>query len=1196
MDGGHLRVELPAVLDSGLRFLHQFLGAGFVAEGEHLVARLVVGVILQRDGRLFGFDGERILARQGETRVVAIDRPGARIDGELLLLQAARQVVAVRDAVTVGDDERGAVVGFGFDEGAQRLLVVEAHRHARHVDVAVGHGDQAEVLLGESLAAHRELGDRRHGRGFAGLSAGVGIDFRVQHQHVDVAPAGEDVVQPAVADVVGPAVAADDPDGTLDEAVGYGEEFAGAGVFAGGEFFPQRRDALALFGDARLGGLVRRQQAVHQRLSDLGGEGRQKFTRVFVLLVEREAHPQPELGVVFEERVRPGRAASVRAHRPGSRRQVAAVDGGAARGVGDDGAVAEELRDEFDVGRLAAAGAGAAELEERAEQLRIFDRGGVEQRAVQVGDGEEEIPVGRFRFAQGRLRRHVEGLAPDLRLVLRGAGVHAQRAAGAVFGRDLHGVGEALRKFLEFRRHVFERFRRVGREFFVVDLLADDRVRADEHALAALDAQVGFPDRDFERQVALLPLGGAGREGAVHGEGGDGDVVALVVNDRAEDFLDERGRVRRDRGPARRLRRDLRRDLDLEQVGDGRVHRVEVLTDDGLAALAVGLLDAAFDLGDGGFARQHAADGEEGRLHDGVHAPAHAGLLGHFVAVDDVEFEFLFDDVLLHFQREFAPDLVGGIHAVEQEDRAFLGVFQHVHALEEGELVTGHEVGLIEFDQIRRADGLRPEAQVRDRHRAGLLGVVVEVALGVVVGLFADDLDGVLVRAHRPVGAEADEDAADGLFVFNGEGGVHFEAGVRHVVGDADGEVILRFGLLQFVQRGFDHGGRELFGGKSVPSADDFDAGFAAFDQRVDRVHVERLARRAGFLRPIQHGDGFDAPGQGGDEMFDGEGTVQPHAHRADLLAPRREVVDGLFGGLAARSHQDDDALGFGMAEVVEEAVLPPDEFGELVHLLLQDGGDGVVVRVDRLAHLEVDVGILGGAAQDGTLGGESARPVSRDQLGVEHGAEVVVRQLLDLGHFVGGAEAVEEMEEGNAGFEGGGLRDEGEVVRLLHGPGGEQRPARLPDGHHVLVVAEDGEGVRGDGARRHVEDRAGEFARDLVHVGDHQQESLRGGEGGGEGAGLERAVHRPGRAAFGLHLDHEGSRVPDVRPFFSGPLVREFAHGGGGGDGVDGDDFVDAMRHRCGGFVSVYGNDVSFHACSFDLLGLTRMGANGHE
>ena len=72
-------------------------------------------------------------------------------------------------------------------------------------------------------------------------------------------------------------------------------------------------------------------------------------------------------------------------------------------------------------------------------------------------------------------------------------------------------------------------------------------MRADKDALAALDAQVGLPDRDFQGDVALLPLGGAGGEGAVHRQGADRQVVALQGNDRAQHILDKLGGLRRAR-------------------------------------------------------------------------------------------------------------------------------------------------------------------------------------------------------------------------------------------------------------------------------------------------------------------------------------------------------------------------------------------------------------------------------------------------------------------------------------------------------------------------------------------------------------------------------------------------------------------------------------------------------------------------
>ena len=90
--------------------------------------------------------------------------------------------------------------------------------------------------------------------------------------------------------------------------------------------------------------------------------------------------------------------------------------------------------------------------------------------------------------------------------------------------------------------------------------------------------------------------------------------------------------------------------------------------DDCFAALAVGLFDGMLDFFNGSFARQDAADGKEGRLHDGVHASAHAGLFSDFVAVDDIELELLLDDVLLDFDGQIVPDFIRAIQTVEQED------------------------------------------------------------------------------------------------------------------------------------------------------------------------------------------------------------------------------------------------------------------------------------------------------------------------------------------------------------------------------------------------------------------------------------------------------------------------------------------------------------------------------------------------
>ena len=104
---------------------------------------------------------------------------------------------------------------------------------------------------------------------------------------------------------------------------------------------------------------------------------------------------------------------------------------------------------------------------------------------------------------------------------------------------------------------------------------------------------------------------------------------------------------------------------------------------------------------------------------------------------------------------------------LSRKTAAGFGILEHIEPLEEGELVAGDEIGVVVADQVRRMDGLGTKAQVRNGHGAGFLRVVDEVALGEIVGLFADDLDRVLVRAHCAISAQAEEHTADGVIAFN---------------------------------------------------------------------------------------------------------------------------------------------------------------------------------------------------------------------------------------------------------------------------------------------------------------------------------------------------------------------------------------------------------------------------------------------
>jgi len=270
--------------------------------------------------------------------------------------------------------------------------------------------------------------------------------------------------------------------------------------------------------------------------------------------------------------------------------------------------------------------------------------------------------------------------------------------------------------------------------------------------------------------------------------------------------------------------------------------------------------------------------------------------------------------------------------------------------------------------QIRAANRMLAEAQVGDRARAGLSGVVDEVPLRVEIGSLTDDLDRVLVRAHRAVGAEAPEHGGMNTLRLAGPVIVPFQARSGHIIDDADREVVLGPAGSQIVEHGFSHARIEFLGAEAVAPAHDH----RRFRQRAflhglingrPHIQVHRLTGRTGFLGAVEHGDLLDRLGQRRHEGVVVKGPVQPHLNDAHLLAAGLELLHHFVDSLRAGTHDHNHALGIGRANVIEQVIFPARQLRQFVHALLHDPGCRTIVTVYRLAALEVDIRILGGAA-----------------------------------------------------------------------------------------------------------------------------------------------------------------------------------------------------------------------------------------
>ncbi len=184
-------------------------------------------------------------------------------------------------------------------------------------------------------------------------------------------------------------------------------------------------------------------------------------------------------------------------------------------------------------------------------------------------------------------------------------------------------------------------------------------MRANKGTASALDTQVGFPNRNFEGDVALFPLGCAGGIGAIIREFAHRDLVAVAGNHLAENFLDKHRGILRNRLAAIVSGGNLLRVVDFVHIGNCLVDGFEVLLNNFFALAAVSILNGFLDGGNRFVSRQNIADREETGLHNCVDAVAHTGGFSDFVCVNDVKLDIFGNHIPLHLDRQGIPNFFG---------------------------------------------------------------------------------------------------------------------------------------------------------------------------------------------------------------------------------------------------------------------------------------------------------------------------------------------------------------------------------------------------------------------------------------------------------------------------------------------------------------------------------------------------------
>ncbi|OPY91440.1 MAG: hypothetical protein A4E72_00131 [Syntrophus sp. PtaU1.Bin208] len=225
--------------------------------------------------------------------------------------------------------------------------------------------------------------------------------------------------------------------------------------------------------------------------------------------------------------------------------------------------------------------------------------------------------------------------------------------------------------------------------------------------------------------------------------------------------------------------------------------------------------------------------------------------------------------------------------------------------------------------------------------------------------------------------------------------------------------------------------------------------------------------------------------------MFPGEGKVEPDLDQAQFGTSLIQIIDGAFDDVAARSHRNDDSVSFGMSHVIEEMIGSAGEDADLPHFFFHDSRKLGVIRGAGFAILKENIGNLRCAAHLRMFGIHGPRPETIYRIPVHEFCHIGVLDQFNLLNDHGGPKSVKTMNERQAGLDARQMGDQAQVHDLLRGSRGKEGKAGLADRVDVRMIAENAEGMAGNGSRRDMKDRRHHFTRNLVHVRLHEDKAL---------------------------------------------------------------------------------------------------------
>ena len=263
----------------------------------------------------------------------------------------------------------------------------------------------------------------------------------------------------------------------------------------------------------------------------------------------------------------------------------------------------------------------------------------------------------------------------------------------------------------------------------------------------------------------------------------------------------------------------------------------------------------------------------------------------------------------------------------------------------------------------------------------------------------------------------------------------------------------------------------------------------------------------------------------------------------ANLFALCVELFNNSADSFGSRAHDDDDIFCILSAVIIEQMIFTAGQLADFAHVILYDFRQSIVIGVNSLTSLEVNIRVLCGAADNRIIRVQTAFTECIYRILIQQLFKISIIHNLNLLDFMGGTEAVEEVQERYATFDSTQMCYACQIHNLLYAAFSQQCEAGLTGSHNVLVVTEDRQRACCQCTCGNVENCGQQLAGHFIHIRNHQKQALRCGVGSSQRTCLQRAVNCAGGTCLGLHF-HQLNGLPENVLFALGsPFIDNLSH-----------------------------------------------------